>query len=209
MLFNLALEKAVRDADIDTRGTIYYKSVQLLAYADDIDIIGRSPKAVKETFSKLEKAAKNMGLKINEKKTKYMEMTNKQSNMNNLIVDTFEKVKEFKYLGTMTTVGNKIDVEINKRLMLANRGYYGLKKQLSSRYLTLQTKTKIYKTILRPIITYGSESWTLTKLHENKLKIFKRKILKRIFGPICENGVWHSRYDDELYLGIQYMVTLM
>ena len=70
--------------------------------------------------------------------------------MNNLIVDTytFEKVKEFKYLGTMITVGNKINVEINKRLMLANRGYFGLKKQLSSRYLTLQTKTKMYKTIL-------------------------------------------------------------
>lgn len=99
----------------------------------------------------------------------------------------------------MITVGNKIDVEINKRLMLANRGYFGLKKQLSSQYFTLQTKTKIYKTILRPIITYGSESWTLTKLQENKLKIFERKILRRIFGPICENGVWRSRYNDELY----------
>ena len=47
-------------------------------------------------------------MRINEKKTKYMEMTNKQSNRNNLIVYTytFAKVKEFKYLGTMITVGN-------------------------------------------------------------------------------------------------------
>jgi len=42
LLFNLALEKFVRNAGIQTSGTIFYKSVQLLAYADDIDIIARS-----------------------------------------------------------------------------------------------------------------------------------------------------------------------
>ncbi|PNF39028.1 hypothetical protein B7P43_G04845 [Cryptotermes secundus] len=38
LLFNIALEKVVRDADINTRGTIFYKPVQILAFADDIDI---------------------------------------------------------------------------------------------------------------------------------------------------------------------------
>jgi sorting nexin-29 len=40
MLFNIALEKAVREAGIEKRGTIYHKSMQVLACADDIDIIG-------------------------------------------------------------------------------------------------------------------------------------------------------------------------
>ena len=35
LLFNLALEKVVRNAGMQTSGTIFYKSVQLLAYADD------------------------------------------------------------------------------------------------------------------------------------------------------------------------------
>jgi hypothetical protein len=43
-----------------------------LAYADDIDIIARSPTALKEAFLSPERAAGVMGLKINEKKTKYM-----------------------------------------------------------------------------------------------------------------------------------------
>jgi hypothetical protein len=45
---------------------------------------------------------------------------------------------------------------------------------------------------LKPIILYGSEGWALTKTEENKLKIFERKI----YGPINENGNWHSRYNN-------------
>jgi hypothetical protein len=41
-LFNIALEKVVRDASINTKGTIFCKSVQILAFADYIDIIGRT-----------------------------------------------------------------------------------------------------------------------------------------------------------------------
>ena len=51
---------------------IFYKSVQILAYADDIDIIARSRTALKEAFLLLERAAGEMGLRINEKRTKYL-----------------------------------------------------------------------------------------------------------------------------------------
>ena len=40
LLFNLALERAIRDSRVETTGTIFYRSTQILAYADDIDIIG-------------------------------------------------------------------------------------------------------------------------------------------------------------------------
>jgi hypothetical protein len=47
MLFNTALEKAVRVAGLDIRGTILHKSVQILAYADDDVIMGRYERAIK------------------------------------------------------------------------------------------------------------------------------------------------------------------
>jgi len=71
-LFNLVLEKTVRNAGIQTSGTIFYKSVQLLAYADDMDIIAISRTTLKEAFLSLERAAGEIGLRINEKKTKYL-----------------------------------------------------------------------------------------------------------------------------------------
>jgi len=68
LLFNLALEKVVRNAGIQANGTIFYKSVQLSACADDVDIIARSQTALKEAFLSLERAAGEMGLKIHEEK---------------------------------------------------------------------------------------------------------------------------------------------
>jgi sorting nexin-29 len=67
ILFNTALQKI-----INQRGNIFYKSVQVLAYADDIDIISRSPKSLQEATTALDKAATMMGLEINQAKTKYM-----------------------------------------------------------------------------------------------------------------------------------------
>jgi sorting nexin-29 len=54
LLFNIALEKVIRDAAVNIRGTLFYKSVQILAYADDTDIIGRTQAAVTEAFTSLE-----------------------------------------------------------------------------------------------------------------------------------------------------------
>jgi hypothetical protein len=72
LLFNVVLEVIVRRANLQTTGTLYNKETQLLAYADDIDIDGRSQSAVRDAYLALEGEVAKVGLKINEQKTKYM-----------------------------------------------------------------------------------------------------------------------------------------
>jgi len=52
--------------------------------------------------------------------------------------------------------------------------------------------------VIRPVVTYGSETWTLTKSDENLLRIFERKILRKIYGPIQEGDIWKIRNNEEL-----------
>jgi hypothetical protein len=67
LLFNVVLEVIVRGANLQTTGTIYNKETQLLAYADDIDIIGRSQSAVRDAYLALEgEAAKVCCFKVYE-----------------------------------------------------------------------------------------------------------------------------------------------
>jgi hypothetical protein len=72
ILFNIAMGKIICDANIKQHGNIFYKSVQLLAYTDDIDIISRSPKSLQESTIASDRDAKRLGLEINQAKTKYM-----------------------------------------------------------------------------------------------------------------------------------------
>jgi hypothetical protein len=46
----------------------------------------------------------------------------------------------------------------------------------------------INKTLIRPVVTYGAEAWTLTKKEEQAVLIFERKIFGRMYGPQYENG---------------------
>jgi hypothetical protein len=61
MLFNIALEKLVREAILDIGGTILHKSVQILAQADDVVIVDRYDNAVKDAFNRLEMEAQKRG----------------------------------------------------------------------------------------------------------------------------------------------------
>jgi hypothetical protein len=72
LLLNVVLEFIVRRANPQTTCTIYNKETQLLAYADDIDIVGRSQSAVRDAYVALEIEAAKVRLKINEQKTKYI-----------------------------------------------------------------------------------------------------------------------------------------
>jgi hypothetical protein len=57
LLFNVVLEVIVRRANLQTTGTIFNKETQLLAYSDDMDIIGRSQSAVRNAYLVLEEEA--------------------------------------------------------------------------------------------------------------------------------------------------------
>jgi hypothetical protein len=110
----------------------------------------------------------------------------------------FEVVKEFVYLGSLMTPTNDVSQEIQRRIQTANRFFFGLRKHLRSSHLSRQTKFTIHKTLIRPVLLYGSETWVLTKREENQMLVFERKVLRTICGPKIENGVYRRRYNHEL-----------
>ena len=93
---------------------------------------------------------------------------------------TFERVEEFKYLGTTLTKQNSIPEEIKNRLRSGIACYHAVGNLLSSRLLSKNLKIKIYRTIILPAVLYGCETWSLTLREERKLE---NMVLRRIFGP--------------------------
>ncbi|XP_055632794.1 uncharacterized protein LOC129773226 [Toxorhynchites rutilus septentrionalis] len=103
-------------------------------------------------------------------------------------VDTFEVVDKFIYLGTLVTCDNEVSHEIKRRIADANRAFYGLRKQLTSRRLQIHTKLAIYKTLILPVALYGHAAWTLIEADRRALGVFERRVLRFIIGGKLEHG---------------------
>jgi len=70
---------------------------------------------------------------------------------------------------------------------------------MKSRALSRNLKLKIYKSLIRPVVTYRCEAWTLTTRDEQHLRIFERKILRKLFGPVQDKDEsWRIRMNHEL-----------
>jgi hypothetical protein len=70
---------------------------------------------------------------------------------------------------------------------------------LKSKLVTKRSKLKLYKTVIRPVVIYASETWVLKEAMVQKLMIFGRKFLRRIFGPTKEkDGTWRIKTNEEL-----------
>ena len=113
---------------------------------------------------------------------------------------TFQRVEEFKYLGTTLTNQNFIVEEIKSRLKSGNACYHSVQNLLSSTLLSKNLKIKIYRTIILPVVLYGCETWSLTLREERKLRVFENRVLRRIFGPRRDEvtGEWRRLHNEEL-----------
>jgi len=59
-------------------------------------------------------------------------------------------------------------------------------------------KLKLYCSVIRPRVTYACETWTLKETITNRLMVFERKVLRKIFGPTNKNGIWQIKTNQEL-----------
>ena len=112
MLFNSALEYAIRRVQVNQNGLKLNGTHQLLAYADNVIILGGSVDTVKKNAEALAAATKEIGLEVNAHKTNYMAVSRDQNagQIHSMKIDnsSIERVEEFKYLGTTLTNQNSI-----------------------------------------------------------------------------------------------------
>jgi hypothetical protein len=66
--------------------------------------------------------------------------------------------------------------------------------------LSKNTKIKIYRTIVSPVVLYGCETWCLILREARKLRVSENRVLKKVFGPKTDEvtGQWRRLYNEEL-----------
>jgi hypothetical protein len=108
---------------------------QLLAYADDVNLLGDNIDTINKNTETLIDASKEVGLEVNIEKTKYMLVSWDQNREIKIGNRSFENVSQFRYLGTTVTNQHLIKEEIKMRLNSGNACYHSVQNLLSSRLL--------------------------------------------------------------------------
>ena len=96
-------------------------------------------------------------------------------------------MEQFKYLGTNLKDQNSIQEEIKNRLKSGDACCHSVQNLWSSSLLSKTLKIKIHRTIILSLVLYGCETWSLT------LRVFDKRVLRRIFGPKRDEVTGESR----------------
>jgi hypothetical protein len=187
LLFSFGLEYAFKRVQVNQDGLKLNGTHQVLAYAEDVNVLGGRVRTVKENAEALVVATREIGLEVNADKTKYMVMSRDQnagrSHGMKIGNSSIERAEEFKYLRTTLIDLNSIKEEIKSSLKLGIACYHSVQNLLASSLLSKNLKIKIYRTIIFPVVLYGCETWSLTLRNERRLRVFENRVLRRVFGP--------------------------
>jgi hypothetical protein len=109
-------------------------------------------------------------------------------------------VEEFKYLGAALMHRKSIHEEIKSRLKSGNACHHSVQNLLSSSLLSKNTKIRVYRTVVLPVVLYGCATWSLTLREEQRLRVLENRVLRWIFGPKRDKvtGEWRTLYNEEL-----------
>jgi hypothetical protein len=153
-IFNLKLALVIKKLIL--RRDVSLKLTEIVAYGDDIALLARSLKARKEILHKLQNEAILGGLNINESKTKCIRIKSKGiKDITHLKIDNFkfEIVENFNFLSFILNADNKMNIEIAEKIAADNKAYYANSELIRSKLPKKNTKMKIYKMMIRPVVT--------------------------------------------------------
>ncbi|KAG8235337.1 hypothetical protein J437_LFUL003621 [Ladona fulva] len=102
----------------------------------------------------------------------------------------FEGVNNFNYLGSNISSDNDGTKEIRKRIGAAIRAFCSLLPVFKSKNVYRETKLKLYKTLIRTVLSYGSETWTMAAKSAELLDNLERRTLRRIYRPVAKKSFW-------------------
>ena len=185
VLFNYAIDWVLNHALSSSPGVQVGRGFFLtdLAYADDVVVLGPSFPEVQSALDNVVQFAGMIGLEINAAKTKCISALVPSTQDLHLLVDgaRVEVVESFVYLGSKCIPTGQGYADVERRINSARAAFIRLQRCLwSRREIELNTKCRIFQSIVRNVLMYGCETWPLRVSDERRLEVFDNDCLRRI-----------------------------
>ena len=150
-----------------------------LRYADDTVLLSTTPEGLERMINTVKIHSESQNLSLNAKKTKIMK-TDKTEQATNIVIggDLIEEVSDFDYLGSLIAQNGDGIKEIKRRLGMSTKKLKSMKKLWKGN--DEKTKLKFVRSLIFPIATYGSETWSISKEAAKKINSFELRCYRRV-----------------------------
>ena len=180
-MFNIVLDYILKRI-YDNGKTGEHETPHDVEYADDTSLLEEFLEELIKMTERLADESKKMGLHINIKKTKIMPVTR---NYGPWLPQTINReeidiVDRFVYLGSELMADGTCTNEIKRRIIMAETMFGKMTKVLRRHDVSLKLKIRLLNSCVIPVLTYGAESWTVTKEMEKKLDACEMRWLRRM-----------------------------
>ena len=183
-------------------------SAERFGYADDVGQTADSIQRLETIMNQWDHELSRAGLKLSYSKTEFMKV-GRCPDDGGIVVNeqVIKEVGEFVYLGSKLTSDNLIENEIQNRISKFTKNVNCLYPLLKQKEIPSDVKVCIYTTVLRPVLLYGSETWTLTTKLKSKIQASEMRILRLIFGVTKRDRIRNE--DIQKSLNVPSILTVI
>lgn len=195
LLFVLCMDRCMRKIGIMNEEELGIT----LAYADDVAVVTTEEEALQRALNRWNEILSEDGMKINKTKTEVMMLARNRREIEIEIEQVrLKTVCTFKYLGVTMNDTADPSKEIDSRIDIYSRNVGILYPLLKEPQIPPKVKVLIYSTILRPLLTYGSETWTMTTTTSSRIEAAEMRVLRLIKGVTRMDRMKSAAIREEL-----------
>ena len=155
--------------------------------------MAESEEELKSLLMKVKEESEKACLKLNIQKTKIIESS--PITLWQIDGETMETVTDFIFLGSKIPADGDCSHEIKRCLLLGRKCMTNLDSILKIRDITLQTKVRLVKAMIFPVVMYGCESWIIKKAENSRIDAFELWYWRRLLRVL-----WTTRRSNQSIL---------
>ena len=164
-----------------------------MLFADDIVLCSTRRDHVERKLEEWRTAMEERGLKISRRKTEYLGCNEHQDAEIQLQGEPLKRVKAFTYLGSTLAEDGELDADVTHRVQSGWKNWKRVSGVLCDRRMNMKIKGKVYRTVVRPALMYGAETWALKKAKENKLEVAEMRMVRWMCGVMKLDKIRNER----------------
>lgn len=200
-LFNLIMDRIINDVKKVCGGyRMGLRSIKILCYADDVILIADNEDDLQRLLYRFQTTAEKLNMQISLEKTESMVIAKEPTRCKLAVNDKpIHQCMQCTYLGVEITSSKNLQQEVRTQVNKASRISGYLRDLIwKNKYISTDSKVRIYKTVVRPILTYAVETRADTAKTKNMMRVAEMKTLRTIKGVSLRDQIRSDAIREDL-----------